>query len=232
MEQITTHIGWKSTQTAKYYMQTDKVLGVNKVADMLAQSTSAVDKNTAPKATIIAETFRFHDNLAGCRLISFSVTPCFLRVRVFPSFSEFREDLDTLKLNKVSANHSPSFGRVFSTPCLGQNFSPITYPSTGIGWLLCECKSLTIQWRIQTFRYGERGGGGRSGYPDPEIRRSPGLKKICGLNLGEWGGGDLPWIRHCYFTENIMGNPTFSQSSEIVSARTQYDDTLRDTTSK
>ena len=68
MEQITTHIDWKSTQTAKYYMQTDKVLGVNKVADMLAQSTSAVDKNTAPKATIIAETFRFHDNLVGCRL--------------------------------------------------------------------------------------------------------------------------------------------------------------------
>ena len=29
-----------------------------------------------------------------------------------------------------------------------------------------------------------------------------------------------------------MGNPTFSQSSEIISARTQYDDTLRDTTSK
>ena len=29
------------------------------------------------------------------------MTPCFLRVRVFPSFSEFREDLDTLKLNKV-----------------------------------------------------------------------------------------------------------------------------------
>ena len=69
MEQITTHIGWKSTQTAKYYMQTDKVLGVNKVADMLAQSkNTAVDKNTAPKATITAETFRFHDNLAGCRL--------------------------------------------------------------------------------------------------------------------------------------------------------------------
>ena len=69
MEHITTHIGWKSTQTAKYYyMQTDKVLGVNKVADMLAQSTSAVDKNTAPKATIIAETFRFRDNLAGFRL--------------------------------------------------------------------------------------------------------------------------------------------------------------------
>ena len=36
---------------------------------------------------------------------------------------------------------------------------------------------------------GSGGGRGRSGYPDPEIRRSPGLKKICGLNLGEWGGG-------------------------------------------
>lgn len=68
MEQISTHIGWKSTQTAKYYTQTDKVLGLTKEVDMLAQSTSAVDKDTAPKATIIAETFRIHDNLTGCRL--------------------------------------------------------------------------------------------------------------------------------------------------------------------
>ena len=68
LEQISTHIGWKSTQTAKYYTQTDKVLGLTKVADMLSQSTSAFGKDTAPKATIIAETFRSHDNLTGCRL--------------------------------------------------------------------------------------------------------------------------------------------------------------------
>ena len=45
--------------------------------------------------------------------------------------------------------------------------------------------------------WGAGGGRGRSGYPDPEIRRSPGLKKlfaalrasVCGLNLGELGGG-------------------------------------------
>ena len=63
LEQISTHIGWKSTQTAKYYTQTDKVLGLTKVADMLAQSTSTVDKDTAPKVTIIAETFPFYDKI-------------------------------------------------------------------------------------------------------------------------------------------------------------------------
>ena len=68
LEQISTHIGWKSTQTAKYYTQTDKVLGLTKVTDMLSQSTSAFGKDAAPKATIIAETFRSHDNLTGCRL--------------------------------------------------------------------------------------------------------------------------------------------------------------------
>ena len=63
MEQISTHIGWKSTLTAKYYTQTDKFLSLTKVADMLAQRTSAVDKDTAPKVTIIAETFRFYDKI-------------------------------------------------------------------------------------------------------------------------------------------------------------------------
>ena len=148
MEQISTHIGWKSTQTAKYYTQTGKVLGVTKVADMLAQSTSAVDNDTAPKATIMAETFRFHDNLTGCRLAQ-SVTPCFLRVRVFPSFSEFREDMDTLKLNKVFRQPFSVFWMSLSTPCLGQNFSPITYPSRGIMWLLRECELVTILIRVK-----------------------------------------------------------------------------------
>ena len=31
------------------------------------------------------------------------------------------------------------------TLCLMQNFSPITYLSKGIRWLLCECKLVTIQ---------------------------------------------------------------------------------------
>ena len=35
---------------------------------MLAQGTSAVDKDKSSKATTIAETFRFCDNLTGCRL--------------------------------------------------------------------------------------------------------------------------------------------------------------------
>ena len=30
------------------------------------------------------------------------------------------------------------------TLCLMQNFSPITYPSKGIRWLLCECELVTI----------------------------------------------------------------------------------------
>ena len=33
------------------------------------------------------------------------------------------------------------------TLCLMQNFSPITYLSKGIRWLLCECKLVTIIYR-------------------------------------------------------------------------------------
>ena len=38
---------------------------------------------------------------------------------------------------------------VYSTPGLGQDFSPITYPSKGIRWLLCECELVTILIRIK-----------------------------------------------------------------------------------
>ena len=35
------------------------------------------------------------------------------------------------------------------TLCLMQNFSPITYPSKGIRWLLCECELVTIAFRFK-----------------------------------------------------------------------------------
>ena len=83
------------------------------------------------------------------------------------------------------------------------------------------------------------GGGGKAGpgHPDPEIRREPGLKFFfSALRASVWsknkGGGPLPWICHCYFTENIMKDLTFSQSSLIVPVRAQYAKTYRDTTSK
>ena len=61
MEKISTHIGWKSTQTAKYYTRTDKFLSLTKVADMLAQRTSAVDEmEMAFKRTVaLRASFRF-----------------------------------------------------------------------------------------------------------------------------------------------------------------------------
>ena len=38
------------------------------------------------------------------------------------------------------------------TLCLMQNFSPITYPSKGIRWLLCECELVTIPARTRTIK--------------------------------------------------------------------------------
>ena len=35
------------------------------------------------------------------------------------------------------------------TLCLMQNFSPITYPSKGTRWLLCECELVTIAFRFK-----------------------------------------------------------------------------------
>ena len=34
------------------------------------------------------------------------------------------------------------------TLCLMQNFSPITYPSKGIRWLLCDCELVTIMFHL------------------------------------------------------------------------------------
>ena len=63
-----------------------------------------------------------------------------------------------------------------------------------------------------------RGGGGGGSHPDPEIRGGPGLPENVfwpfgphfGKKMGgEWGGGSLPWIRHCcnptaiHYTLNI-----------------------------
>ena len=38
------------------------------------------------------------------------------------------------------------------TLCLMQNFSPITYPSKGIRWLLCEYELVTIPARTRTIK--------------------------------------------------------------------------------
>ena len=56
--------------------------------------------------------------------------------------------------NNGGQKHSLSFdvrcpvsGQFFI--CLMQNFSPITYPSKGIRWLLCECELVTIAFRFK-----------------------------------------------------------------------------------
>ena len=67
----------------------------------------------------------------------------------FLGFSEFRGDLAVLQLNEVFCNNLPSFGWVYSTSGLGQNFSPISYPAKGKRWLLCECELVTILIRIK-----------------------------------------------------------------------------------
>ena len=40
IEDIATHVGWRSTESAQYYTQTDKVLGLANSADLLARSTN------------------------------------------------------------------------------------------------------------------------------------------------------------------------------------------------
>ena len=41
------------------------------------------------------------------------------------------------------------------TLCLMQNFSPITYLSKGIRWLLCECELVTISPYFEVFTYSK-----------------------------------------------------------------------------
>lgn len=69
LEDIAMHVGWRSTQTAKYYTQTDKILGLTKPADLLAQSTaSSAPSEKGPKASRIADVFRYRNNLNDYRL--------------------------------------------------------------------------------------------------------------------------------------------------------------------
>ena len=64
IEDIATHVGWRSTESARYYTQTDKVLGLTKSADLLARSTTPVySSHKVPEASRISDTFRSYNNL-------------------------------------------------------------------------------------------------------------------------------------------------------------------------
>ena len=52
-DEIATQAGKKCTQSAKYYTQTDKILGVTKSHDMLSQSTTSVNRDKSRKANIL-----------------------------------------------------------------------------------------------------------------------------------------------------------------------------------
>ena len=69
IEDIATHVGWRSTESAQYYTQTDKVLGLANSADLLARSTNPMaSSHKVPEASRVADTFRSHNDLNNYRL--------------------------------------------------------------------------------------------------------------------------------------------------------------------
>ena len=61
------HVGWKSLQTAEYYMQTGKVMKMSHAASALADSTFSVEGD--PSAAIsVANPFRIKNDLRGFSL--------------------------------------------------------------------------------------------------------------------------------------------------------------------
>ena len=61
------HVGWKSLQTAEYYMQTGKVMKMSHAASALADSTLSVEGD--PSAAIsVANLFRIKNELRGFSL--------------------------------------------------------------------------------------------------------------------------------------------------------------------
>ena len=66
-EDVARHVGWKSLQTAEYYMQTRKVMKMSHAASALADSTLSVEGD--PSAAIsVANLFRIKNELRGFSL--------------------------------------------------------------------------------------------------------------------------------------------------------------------
>ena len=64
---IARHVGWKSTQMARYYCQTDKVLGLTKPADTLAAAT-APSKYDCPPVLSSGRVFSSYNNVDGFKV--------------------------------------------------------------------------------------------------------------------------------------------------------------------
>ena len=66
-EDVARHVGWKSLQTAEYYMQTGKVMKMSHAASALADSTLSGEGD--PSAAIsVANLFRIKNKLRGFSL--------------------------------------------------------------------------------------------------------------------------------------------------------------------
>ena len=64
---IARHVGWRSTQMAQYYCQTDKVLGLTKPADTLAAATAPSKYDCSP-ALSSGRVFSSLNNLDGFKM--------------------------------------------------------------------------------------------------------------------------------------------------------------------
>lgn len=67
IEDIAKHVGWGSTESARYYTQIDKVLGLTNPANLLARSTFPVARSDIPELRV-ADIFRTHNDLNNYRL--------------------------------------------------------------------------------------------------------------------------------------------------------------------
>ena len=64
-EEVASHVGWRSLDSFKYYCQTDKVLGLNHAASVLADSTSVRPDDPEPQAAAVGHMYSAHNSLNG-----------------------------------------------------------------------------------------------------------------------------------------------------------------------
>lgn len=132
-EDIARHVGWKSLETADYYSQTGKVMGLSNAASALADSTFA-------EAGVPSASFNLVRNKNELRGLFPAFAPGWSAALLpdigFPFRSEFWEDV-SIRVCFMSPIWYPlQFSPVFFQPWTEAKCFPITYPKLGNGCLL------------------------------------------------------------------------------------------------
>ena len=62
-EEVASHVGWRSLDSAEYYTQTKKVMNMSNTASVLASSTAGTPSGAVAPASSVAQVFRAKNEL-------------------------------------------------------------------------------------------------------------------------------------------------------------------------